>query len=251
MTNSVQNKRAQNLVLIALFGLIIVFTAFYEGYFPLISMLFLASLIAGYLISIWLALSISTKRLLSLILGIYIIEYIKEAIGIRSKLWTYGVEGNFNFGVWAWVLGGLVAYTLSTKVVIKQIRKLKFSWPRWLNAIILVLIFSLIPLTLGKYRSGTDGLFWLFYVLLLIAGIYTSFRMDFPVFAGIVITAWIVGNPSEYAGSAASGVWTFTHNPNYPPFFLLFGCWPLEILAQYSLSAFLANESLDKDTFKI
>ncbi len=249
MTSSTDNTRAQNLVLIALLGLITVFTAFHEGYFPLISAFFLASLIAGYLISVWLALSISSKRLLSLILGIFIIEYVKESIGIRSKLWTYGVKGHFNFGVWAWVLGGIVAYTLSTKVVIRLTRKLKFSLPRWLNAIVLVLISLLIPLTMGDYWSGARGLFWSFYVLLLIAGIYTSFRMDFPVFAGIVITAWIVGNPSEYAGSAASGVWTFTHNPNYPPFFLLFGCWPLEILAQYSLSAFLANEPLDKDTF--
>lgn len=249
MTSSTDNTRAQNLVLIALLGLITVFTAFHEGYFPLISALFLASLIAGYLISVWLALSISSKRLLSLILGIFIIEYVKESIGIRSRLWTYGVESHFNFGVWAWVLGGLVAYTLSTKVVIRLTRKLKFSLPRWLNAIVLVLISLLIPLTMGDYWSGARGLFWSFYMLLLIAGIYTSFRMDFPVFAGIVITAWIVGNPSEYAGSAASGVWTFTHNPNYPPFFLLFGCWPLEILAQYSLSAFLANEPLDKDTF--
>ena len=251
MTSVTDNTRAKNLVLIALLGLITVFTAFHEGYFPLISALFLTSLIAGYLISVWLAFSASTRRLLSLILGIFIIEYIKESIGIRSGLWIYGVKGNFNFGVWAWVLGGLVAYTLSTKVVIRLTRKLKFSLPRWLNAIVLVLISLLIPLTMGDYWSGARGLFWSFYVLLLIAGIYTSLRMDFPVFAGIVITAWIVGNPSEYAGSAGSGVWTFTHNPNYPPFFLLFGCWPLEILAQYSLSAFLANEPLDKDTFKI
>jgi len=102
---------------------------------------------------------------------------------------------------------------------------------------------------LGKYWSGARGWFWSFYALLLIVGIYTSIRMDFAVFAGIVITAWIVSNPSEYIGSVNSGVWTFTHNPNYPPLFLLFGCWPLEILAQYLLSAFLADEPLDKDTF--
>jgi hypothetical protein len=252
MTSGADNTRARNLVLIALLGLITVFTAFYEGYFPKISAFFLASLIAGYLISIWLAFSVSTRRFLSLILAIFIIEYVKEAIGIRSKIWTYhGTDGHFNFGVWAWVLGGLVAYTLSTKVVIRLIRKLKFSLPRWLNVIILILIFSLIPLTMGNYRTGAGYLLWSFYGLLLIAGIYTSIRMDFPVFAGIVITSWIVGNPSEYLGSACSGIWTFDLNPNYPPFFLLFGCWPLEILAQYSLSAFLANEPLDKDTFKI
>ena len=102
---------------------------------------------------------------------------------------------------------------------------------------------------MGEYSNGAGGLFWLFYVLIFIAGIYISFKIAFPVFIGIVISAWIVGNPSEYVGSIASGVWTFTYNSAYPPVFLLFGCWPLEILAQYSLSAFFANEPLDKDTF--
>jgi len=183
-------------------------------------------------------------------LGIFIIEYVKETIGIRSGMWTYhGVNGLYNFGLWAWVLAGLMAYTISTRVVIRQIRKLNISSPRWLNSVILILISLLIPLTMGEYWNEAGGLFWLFYVLLIIVGIYTSLRLDFPVFAGIVITAWIVGNPSEYVGSVPSRVWTFTHNPDYPPFFLLFGCWPLEILAQYSISAFIANEPLDKDTF--
>lgn len=68
--------------------------------------------------------------------------------------------------------------------------------------------------------------------------------MNFSVFAGIVLTAWIVSNPSEYAGSVSSQVWIFLYNSDYPPCFLLFGCWPLEILTQYGLSAFLANELL-------
>ncbi|MBW1675093.1 MAG: hypothetical protein JRJ79_00470 [Deltaproteobacteria bacterium] len=250
MASDINNKRPQNLLLVALLIIITLFTAFHEGYLLSISALFWGSLIAGFSISAWLALSISTRRLLSLMLGIFIIEYVKEAIGIRSRLWTYhGVGGHFNFGVWAWVLGGLVTYTLSIRVVIRLIRKLKLSLPGWLNPVILILISSLIPLTLGDYWIGAGGFFWSFYALLLIAGIYTSVRMEFAVFAGIVITAWIISNPSEYLGSVSSGVWTFTHNPDYPPFFLLFGCWPLEILAQYSLSAFLANEPLDKDTF--
>ena len=165
-------------------------------------------------------------------------------------MWTYhGVNGLYNFGVWAWVLAGLIVYTLSTRVVIRKLRKLKISLPRWLNLVILILISLLIPLTMGDYWSGAGDLFLSFYALLLILGIYASIRMDFPVFAGIVITAWIVGNPSEYVGSVSSGAWTFTHNPDYPPFFLLFGCWPLEILAQYLLSAFLVKEPLDKNTF--
>jgi hypothetical protein len=250
MTIETQKVTRQNLILIALLIIITFFTAFHEGYFPLISILFWILLLAGFSITVWLAWSISTQRLLALMLGIFIIEYVKETIGIRSNVWTYhGVDGCYNFGVWAWVLGGLITYTLSTRVVIRLIRKLKFSLPRWLNPIILILIFLLIPLTLGNYWSGARVLFWSFYALLLIAGLYTSMRMDFLVFIGIVITAWIVSNPSEYIGSVASGVWTFNHNPDYPPLFLLFGCWPLEILAQYALSAFWANEPLDKDTF--
>ncbi|MEK6599395.1 MAG: hypothetical protein AABY52_03515 [Deltaproteobacteria bacterium] len=250
MLGDINKERQRNLLLAALFILVTLFTAFHEGYVPLISMPFYLSIAAGFSITIWLAWNISTHRLLSLILSIFIIEYIKETIGIRSGMWTYhGINGFYNFGVWAWALGGLIAYTLSIKVVIRQIRRLKLSLPGWLNPVILTLISLQIPLTLGDYWSGAGVLFWSFYVLLLIGGIYTSNRMDFPVFAGIIITAWIVGNPSEYLGSVASRVWTFTHNPNYPPFFLLFGCWPLEILAQYSLSAFLANEPMDKDTF--
>lgn len=250
MINGINNENLRNLMLVALLAIIMLFTAFHEGYLPSISLLFWISLIAGFSISSWLAFSISNRRLLSLILVIFIIEYIKEAIGIRSKLWVYhGINGHFNFGVWAWVLGGVVTYTLATKVAIRLIRKLKFSPPKWLNPIILLFIFFSIPLTMGDYIIEAGVLLWSFYILVLIVGIYVSTLIDFPVFAGIVVTAWLIGYPSEYAGSVPSKIWTFVHNPDYPPFFLVFGCWPLEILAQYSLSAVLAKETLDKDTF--
>lgn len=250
MTNSLNKERLQNIILVALLITVTLFTAFHEGYFPLISVSFWVSIVIGFSISIWLAWTISTLRLLSLILGIFIIEYIKETTGIRSGFWVYhGVNGLYIFGVWGWVLGGLTAYTVSTKITIRQMRKLRISLPRWLNPIILTIISLFIPLTIGDYWSGAGKLFWLFYTLIFIAGIYVSFKMDFFVFSGIVITAWVVSQPSEYIGSITSNVWTYTHNSSYPPFFLLFGCWPLEILAQYSLSAFLAKEPLDKDTF--
>jgi hypothetical protein len=246
MTVNTNTLRVQNFLLIALLIIVTFFTAFHEGYLPLISLPFWIFFIAGYCISLWLALSILTRRLISLILGIFIIEYVKETIGIRSGMWTYHGEGGlYNFGVWAWVLAGLVVYTLSTKVVIRLIRKLKIYLPRCVNPIILIFISLLIPLTLGDYWSGSGALFFSFYALLLLVGLYASIKMDFPVFAGIVITTWLISNPSEYVGAISSGVWTFTHNPNYPPFFLLFGCWPLEILVQYSLSAFLADEPLN------
>jgi hypothetical protein len=248
MTRNVETTR--NLLLVALLIIITLFTAFHERYFPLISIFFWILLITSFLISIWLALSISTKRFLSLIVVIFIIEYVKETIGIRSNIWNYhGINGFYNFGVWAWVLAGLTVYTLSTRIFIRLIRRLKLPPLQQLNPFILTFIFLSIPLALRAYWSGVGGLFWSFYTLLFIAGIYTSLKLDFPVFAGVLVTAWIISNPSEYIGSVSSGVWTFTHNPAYPPFFLLFSCWPLEIMAQYSLSAFLANEPLDKYTF--
>ena len=237
----------RSLLLAALFILVTLFTAFQEGYIPLISMPFYLSIAAGFSITIWLAWNISTHRLLSLILSIFIIEYIKETIGVRSGMWTYhGINGFYNFGVWAWVMGGLAAYTLATRIVIPRMQRVKLSIPSWVNPLLVTVIFLIVPLTLGNYRSGAGILFSLFYIALFIACIYSSLKMNFPIFAGIVITAWILGTPSEYMGSTASNIWTFTHNPDYPPFFLVAGCWPLEILAQYSLSAFLANEPLNQ-----
>ena len=129
MTDNAKDVRSRNLLLIALFIVVTIFTAFHEGYIPLISILFGGLLIAGFLMSIWLAFSISTKRLLGLLIGIFMVEYIKETIGIRSGVWTYhGTDGFYNFGVWAWVLGGVTAYTLSTRVVIRLIRKLNTAW---------------------------------------------------------------------------------------------------------------------------
>ena len=118
-----------------------------------------------------------------------------------------------------------------------------------MNLVVLVLIGALIPISLGDYWAGAGALFWLFYAVLFIVGIAVAVRMEFPVFIGIVITAMIISNPSEYVGSIASRLWTFAHSPEYPPFFLLFGCWPLEILIQYALSGFMADEPLGKDTF--
>ena len=236
----------QNLLLIALFITVTLFTAFHEEYLRMISKPFWVAIVGGFAICTWLAFGISTKRLLALMLCIFVIEYIKETIGIRTHLWTYhSSKGLYNFGVWAWVMAGLIAYTLATRIVIRFVARVKYSAPGWLNPAILALIFLIIPLCLGPYRGGTNALFWLFYIIVFVAGLYASAKMDFSVFAGLVITSWIVANPSEYLGSINSGVWTFNYDTNYPPLFLLFGCWPLEILVQYSLSALVAKERLN------
>jgi hypothetical protein len=252
MAADVANERPQNFLLAVLFVIAVLFTAFQEGYFPVLSLSFWLCLGAGFALSFWLALTISTRRLLALILVIFIMEYLKETIGIWSGMWTYhGIRGAYNFGVWAWVVAGLTVFTLSTRMVMRKIRKISPTLSRkghLVNSLIVLLLFFAIPLSLGNYRDGTGMWFWSFYLVLLAVGLQAAWRMDLAVFSGIVLTAWVVGLPSEYLGSVSSRVWSFTYNPNYPPFFLIIGCWPLEILAQYSLSAFLAKENLDKDT---
>lgn len=254
MTNEIFQRKAVNILIITLFFLTTIFTAFSEGYIEFnkewLSSTFIPFwiiVILGFIITFWLALSISTKRLMSLILAIFIIEYFKETIGIKAGFWTYqGMNGFYNFGVWLWVLASLITFTLCTKLIIPFLKKLKLSIPKWLNPVLLIILFIFIFATLGKYRSGTDILFWSFYLILLITGIYVTLITKSSVFIiGIILASWIIGNPSEYLGSVGAGIWTFTYNPNYPPFFLLFGCWPLEIISQYSLSAFLSGESLD------
>ncbi len=250
MAPQVNATRARNLFLVALFILASLFTATEEGYVSLMTAAFWVSLVAGFLLCVWLAFRTSTRRLLALILGIFITEYVKETIGMKSGMWSYhGSEGHYTFVVWTWVLAGLIVYVLATRIVIRLIRKLNLGVPRWINPVVLVLIGALIPISLGYYWAGAGALFWLFYAVLFAVGFAVAIRMEFPVFIGIVITAMIISNPSEYVGSIASRLWTFTHSPEYPPFFLLFGCWPLEIVVQYALSGFVADEPLDKDSF--
>jgi hypothetical protein len=244
----------QNLLLVALFGIVTLFTADQEGFLAMIAVLLWLVLIAGFAVAVWMALKITTGRLLALMLGIFLIEYIKEGIGIRSGMWSYhGLANCYSFGVWAWVLGGMGVFWLAVRVVIRWMRKKTADSPRrWslINPVVVVLLFAIIPLTLGDYRSGAGGWFWSLYVILFLVSLVTASRMDLPVFLGLLLTTWVVGFCSEWAGSVPNHIWTFTHNPNYPPFFLIIGCWPLEIFTQYALSAFLANEPLDKYTFK-
>jgi hypothetical protein len=244
----------QNLLLVALFGIVTLFTAHQEGYLPLIAPLFWLVLIIGFVIAIWMAFYVTTGRLLGLMLGIFILEYIKETIGIRSGMWSYhGLANSYNFGVWAWVMGGMGVFWIAVRLVIPWLRKRTAGLPRrWnlINPVIVVLVFAMIPLSLGDYSSGAGNWFWGLYALLFLITFVTACRMDLPVFLGLLFTTWVFGFISEYAGSVPNHIWTFTYNPDYPPVFLIIGCWPLEIFTQYALSAFLANEPLDKYTMR-
>jgi len=263
MKSESTGSRIANYVLIGLLLIITLFTAYKEHYFDegILSRIPLTlwfSILGGFLLTIWLGWGISTRRLLSLILVILILEYIKETIGTRLELWKYTAPGgSFLFGVWLWVFAGLATYTIATRVVIRLTKKWWFSVPRLLNPLVMIAVFALIPLTLCDYWPKVDGapdlnwcneknLFWVFYGLLFLAGVVTSLLMDLRTLAGIFISTWIVGTISESVG-ASSEIWVFLSKETLgPPAFLIFGCWTLEILGQYSLSAVLAGEPLDE-----
>jgi len=241
--------RPANYITVILLAATAAFTAYQERYITLMTPPFLALFLAGTGISIWLASGISSRRLISLVLSIFMIEYFKEAIGVRAGLWSYnGNPGQFIFGIWSWVFAGLTTYTLATRIVIPGIRKLGLRLPRLMNSLMLSLLFASLLISLGPYRADAGSLFYAFYIILFSVGLFASFRLETHVFLGLVLMAWFVGYPSEYLGAINSGLWTFSHSPDNPPLFLLLGCWPLEIMAQYSLSAYLAGEHLNEYT---
>ena len=235
----------RNFVLVILLFAVLLFSAWSEGYLQRFSLPFGLLLGGGLLLSVWMAMRASTARFVVLLLTIFLVEYVKETLGIRAGLWAYtGPGGQYLFGVLAWVLGGTSAFVVAFGVIIPLLLKIRRELPRWLNQAFLLLLFVLIPLTVDPYPSGAEVPYWSFYGALFVLGLVAARRMPWQVLAGLVLSAWIVGNPSEYLGSAVSGFWIFTKHPHYPPFYLLAGCWPLEILVQYSLSALLAGEPL-------
>jgi hypothetical protein len=239
----------QNYAIVTLLILAIIYAAHFEGYLPLFSLIFWVFIFAGFVLSFWLASWVSTLRLLSLFLVITVMEYIKESMGLRYGLWVYhGINRYYMLGVWCWVLAGLGVFALATRLVIPPVRQLGFRAPWWLNPAILILLFILIAITMRQYRQGVGALMWIFYAVLLGIDLYGSSRMESPIFVGLLLSAWIMGNISEALGSVFSRMWTFPFDPYYPPFYLLAGCWPLEVFGQYILSAFLAGEPLDAHT---
>lgn len=229
-----------NLSVVGLVALVTFFTGYMEGYFPLISPLFWAIIAGGIVVTAWLACTISTVRLLALIVVIFVVEYVKESIGVVNGFWHYA-RPSYTFGVWCWVVGGFSAIAVG-KLLAKVIAMLKPSLPKGANAAMVIIAAILGFALLGPYRSHTGAGFWLFYAALLSIALFVSFRVGFPEFASLVAAAVAVGALSEYSGAIGNNLWTFAYDRHFPPLFLLLGCWPIEITMQYLLSGAIAGE---------
>lgn len=209
----------------------------------------------GFGLVFLLAMGVSTRRLVSLMLVVVIIEYFTQTVGTRLGLWRYSSTNQaYMFGVWIWVEAALFAYTAASKAVVRVTMRSWLRLPRTLNPIIIMALFALIwylgpakvkTLDFSQPWWSDAHLFWLFYGVLALVGIFASLRTDSRMISGVLIMAWIVGFISESAGAAAT-IWQFpdTGTSFSPPVYLVVGCWALEILAGFALSALIAGEDL-------
>jgi uncharacterized protein (DUF362 family) len=266
MSSDPLKEKLRNLLLVFLLLVVALASAFQEGYISIdingiwhkpasTGSIFWVALAGGSLMAFWLALSISTRRLVSLIVAIILVEYCSQTLGIKLNLWEYKVSNeSYVFPILIWVVSGLFAYTGAWKAVVRLSMKSVRLLPRALNPLILIALFSVVwfmgPPAIKETGSVAlwfhpRHLFWLFFAVLLLIGSVASLRADFRVVMGVVISAWIVGFISESAGAEA-GLWTFPPSlpSSSPPVYLVIGCWPLEILAQFALSALFAGEPL-------
>jgi uncharacterized protein (DUF362 family) len=219
--------------------------AYVEGYAALLSLPFLVVLGAGLGLSLWLALRFSTARLLGLLTVVFFMEYIDQSVGITSGLWRYhGRGGQYVFGVMAWLAAACSAQMIALGVVIPLLARLHLPPLRRWTWLVVVACFAVIPLAAGASRAEMGVSFWSFFGLIFALALLVALRMSLTTVLGIVLAGIVAGNLSEYVGSALTGCWTFPHDSAYPPLYLVMGCWPLEILAQFGAAAFLAGEPI-------
>ncbi|MDH3939026.1 MAG: DUF362 domain-containing protein, partial [candidate division Zixibacteria bacterium] len=237
-----RSSHSINLILVISVFLMAVFTARQEEYLSLITPLFWLVLAGATCLSLWLAFNISTKRLVSLIFVVVVIEYLNQTISTNYELWTYA-RPSLLFSVWIWVLASMTSFALAQLVLAKVLNRIKTPIPRILNTILIVTLAGAGLILMGPSRPLAGLEFWVLYVLLLAVAVYASFKMEFSIFVAVAVAAIAVGIPSEYSGSTGSDLWSFPFDIGFPPLYLVLACWPLEIVAQYFLSGLLAGES--------
>ncbi len=281
MSTNALDVRLRNLLLILLLLVVIIFCGYQEGYVSCggkevgtvlenAQLLLLAVGIGFFGVAIWLGWAISTMRLASLMLVVLILEYIKETLGIRVGLWKYMGDGYLT-GVLAWVLMALVIYAGSWRAVLKLAMKSKITLPRFLNPILILMVFTIIPWMMPNplpegapmpsctwdagfvgnqlcgfmaYLFSWTNLYWIFYGTLMLICVLASLWTDTRALVAVYISVLILAFIGETAGGLAE-IWQYLVGgevSSFPPFYLMFGCLPLEMLAAFAISAVIAGE---------
>ncbi len=237
-----------NLLAVSILGIAVYISMAIEGYLPLLNLSFGISLLILFLFSLWTACLMSLKRLIVLCLVGFYIGYLTQIVGTKSGLWIYnGTYNSFVFAGLIWAISSIAMYGLSVKVFKIAFRIISDYLKKFSGPIFVTILFAIILLTIKDYSAGLGLIFWAYYITLFAFAVYISYITDFQTILRLTISAWIIGNLGEYLGSQ-SGLWTFPFNPNYPPLFLVLAFWPLEFIAQYSISGFLTKEPLKLKT---
>jgi hypothetical protein len=242
--------------IIALFllGGLFVLSAHLEGYFdPIVkSDKFLLFFAVVLIICLLTSLNVNSNFFVWLLILSFFIGLITQIIGTFNNLWIYkGTYKSYVFAGFLWAFSAATMLGLSlaiNKLFPKIDRKLY-------NVLCLMVLFLIIPIFLGKLRTGMNLNFWIYYFSLFVFVVVATYRLKFSVLLSLVLAAWIMGYVNEYMGSKI-GLWRFCATPEgsetarsiacwSPPPYLTFGCWPLIFLTQMGLSFFLSQEHLN------
>ena len=248
------NNAKWSILALFLLGGLFALSAYLEGYFdPIVkSNKFLLFFAVVLIICLLTSLNVNSNFFVWLLILSFFIGLITQIIGTFNNLWIYKetaksyVSAGF---LWAFSAATMLGLSLAIKKLFPVIdRKAN-------NVLCLMVLFLIIPIFLGKLRTGMNLNFWVFYFPLFVFGVVATYRLKFSVLLSLVLAAWIMGNVSEYMGSSI-GLWRFCATPEgsetarsiacwSPPLYLTFGCWPLIFLTQMGLSFFLSQEHLN------
>jgi hypothetical protein len=172
------DNKLLNIVVVLLITMATLATAYQEkylvwgqGFSQALSSIFWPVLAGGIVLLFVMAMSISTRRLLAFIVTIFVIEVINQSLGTELGLWSYSAQGgSYIFGVCIWVVAGLATYFVADKAVVRLTTQSRFRFPRFLNPIIIMVLFSIIwifgpPAIRSPLDPGINieqNMFWLF-----------------------------------------------------------------------------------------
>ncbi|MBI5380141.1 MAG: DUF362 domain-containing protein [Nitrospirae bacterium] len=221
--------------------------SYLEGYLSLFTWPFCVFIAGLFALAFWTAFKVlSFKRLVTLLLLGFLIGYVTQLIGTRSGLWRYAHEGFASAGLgWAFAAVAMAGVTDLLARLFRDVPRERWAF---LRPFLPVMLFLTMAIALAvDYRRELSLLppeFWVYYILLLFGGIVFAVQLGCFTLFSLITAAWGVGMAAEAMGSW-SGLWSF--DTPYPPLFLILGCWPLEFLAQYALSALIVREPLDPE----
>jgi uncharacterized membrane protein YczE len=196
----------------------------------------------------------NTKYFIWLLVFGFFIGLITQIMGTTNSLWTY--QDSFVFVGFSWALAAVTMLGLSflLEKLLSEINGKRYNVLGLTVLVVAILIF------LNEFRTKVLLGFWIYYIALFFFAAVTTYHLRFSTLLSLILAAWIMGLVSEYMGSSIE-LWKFCPELAEtggarpfpclsPPPYLVFGCWPLEFLAQVGLSSFISRQNILVDQQK-